>query len=141
MAVLMAAYAQIRGTPSGAALINALESVPVVYTITNQSDPQNGSVADFNQYTNTVHLDPTYHPVISVDSRCGNEASPTNANLAHELGHAAQSIFAGRFADFDEMDAINQYENPFRAAVGLPARLAYGPLMAFIPPGPRPLFP
>jgi hypothetical protein len=140
-AALIAAYAQIGGTPSGANLISGLESSPVVYTITSEPDPLNGSRADFNQYTNTIHLDPTFHPVIAVAAPCYTEASPTNANLAHELGHAAQSIFAGVNADFDELDAIATAENPFRADIGLPARVAYPAVRAFSLPAPRPLVP
>ena len=139
MAALATAYAQIGSTASGASLISALESSPVVYSITSQPDPLNGSRSDFNQYTNTVHLDPTFHPTIAVASSCGNEDAPTNAMLAHELGHAAQSLFAGANAAFDEMDAVNTYENAFRADFGLPLRIAYPPLLAFALPGPRPL--
>jgi hypothetical protein len=46
-----------------------------------------------------IHLDPTYHPVLAVAKPCYSEASPTNAMLAHELGHAMQSAFLGRFAE------------------------------------------
>ena len=134
MAELMAAYAQIGATRSGAAMIAALESSPTVYTITNQPDAD-GTRDDFNQYTNTIHLDPTYHPILAVAKPCYAQALPTNAALAHEMGHAMQSAFLGRFADFSEENAISQYENPFRVEAGLPIRIGVAPIQdAFVQP-------
>jgi len=102
-------------------LINQLENSPLIYTITNTADPMNGSSGDFNPYTNSIHVNPGYHPVIPVTGSCGGtayEAASTRAVLEHELGHATGIL--------DEIANMNQNVNPFRAEMGLPALSTYG---------------
>ena len=116
IAVLAAAYAQIGQSFMGAMLENELENSPLIYTITNTADQMNGSSGDFNQYTNTIHVNPGYHPVIPVNGSCGGtayEAASPREVLEHELGHATGVL--------DELANMNQNVNPFRAEMGLPA--------------------
>ncbi len=118
MASLVAAYAQIGQTWTGSMLEKQLENSPFIYTITNMLDPLNGSSGDFNPYTNTIHVDPNFHPVIPVSGSCGGETESTAQVLEHELGHATGVL--------DEMANLNQNVNPFRAEMGLPPLSEYG---------------
>jgi len=118
-AALVSAYSQIASTPTGSALINALENSPIVYTITNEPDWAWNTRSDFNPYTNTIHVDPSFHPEIPVDNACGHETASTVVQLEHELWHAATG-------SGDEDLNLLQNVNPFRAEFGLPPQTAYG---------------
>ena len=54
----------IAGSTLGAQLINTLETSSTIYTITNE---QNGN-AYYDPRTNTISVDPNFHPPTSVDT-------------------------------------------------------------------------
>ncbi len=120
---LMAAYAQIGTTWTGRMLENELENAPFIWTITNS--PTNSS-AYTNYDTNTISVDPDFHPSIFTDSSsCAVQKASTTLILEHELGHAVSGP--------NEMNNIIQNENPFEAEMGLPKRLTYGLPQAYKP--------
>lgn len=119
-AALRAAYNRVNSTQLGASLIFRMMYSPTNYTITKQ---QNNN-AYFNPSTNTISVDPNFHPPTNVDtgSSCTVQPSPTDAILGHEIGHA----ITGTLDDGpNNMNNVNQNENPIRQQLGLPLRTSY----------------
>ena len=128
-AQLQAAYNQVAGTFIGGGLTQALEQSSVLYTITD--DPLQQIGAAYIPSTNTLVVDPNFHPTINVRNACGQsgyEAASTAIILAHELGHAATGLSDG---GPDPGDNVNQIENPIRLELGLPVRTSYRPVPGF----------
>ena len=84
------AYDCVGSTPYGAALIYELVMSDVDYTITSAKDGD----AFYSWKTNTISVDPNFHPDTQVDTGLGLQVqpAPTSAVLGHEIGHAATGI-------------------------------------------------
>jgi len=116
------AYNSVGTTTLGAQLEKQLEDSKTVYTIKNEA---NGD-AYFDPTTHVISVDPNFHPPTLVQPPGGcppeNQPAPTNVILGHEIGHAA----TGALDDGpNNLNNVNQNENPIRAALGLPPRIAY----------------
>ena len=123
---LQHSYDNVAGTQRGAQLINMMETSSTIYTITNEQDNN----AYYNPKTNTISVDPNFHPAVSVGTgaQCSSQdqstpqPASTDIILGHELGHAA----TGTLDDGpNNMNNVNQNENPIRSQLGLPPRTAY----------------
>ncbi|MFC4763902.1 RHS repeat-associated core domain-containing protein [Dyella koreensis] len=117
---LHTAYDCVGSTAYGAALIYALVMSPVEYTIANEK----ANDAYFSPRTNTISVDPNFHPLTLVDVglTLDEQSAPTSAILGHEIGHAATRI---RDTGPGNMDNVISNENPIRSELGLPPRVAY----------------
>jgi len=122
-AQLTAAYNQVANTLTGGALINALESSPILYTITNNIlDPGN---AYWDPYNNLISVDPNFHPTLQTANACCRDEASTAIILAHELGHAVRNDPYGH--PENEWFNVLENENPVRLQMNLPLRTAYPP--------------
>jgi hypothetical protein len=134
LAALQAAYNELAGTQTGLMLELALEDSPVDYLITDLfSDRYPDSYLYWN---NTISLDPNFHPPAMVRNKCGEMEAlsvPTSVMLGHEFGHAL-GYPTSEGPSPDQMDVVNQFENPIRQELGIPLRIMYGLPRAYAPP-------
>ena len=122
----MAAYLAIAATDEGSKLTAALESSPFMYTITTIP----GYPAQTFMNSQTISVDPNFNPVLYTTD--GQQVASTEVILEHELGHAVTGL-----PDEGPINVIDEVENPFRAELGLPYRIAY-PAVAMQPFGSPP---
>ncbi|EIX6435681.1 RHS repeat protein [Salmonella enterica] len=127
---LKKAYETIKGCGYGSQMIDALENRDVIYKITNESN--NDSF--FSPTTNTISVDPDFHPRVYVDPSCnsaGEEKASTVSLLMHEIGHAFWANQSKSSKDYNEDNGknegfiINYAENPIRKQLGMCARNGY----------------
>jgi uncharacterized protein RhaS with RHS repeats len=113
---LKKAYAKVRKTSRGRQICEKLERSKTAYTITGNT-PDN---AYFDPNTNTINVDPNFHP--STPTKNGPQPASTDIILGHEIGHAA----TGALDDGpNNMNNVNQNENPIRQGLGYPVRTEY----------------
>jgi len=120
-AALQAAYNTVGETELGSQLENTLETSTTVYTIANIANDN----AFFDPLTNTISIDPNFHPPTSVDTgnnACTSQPAPTDAIMGHEIGHAATGVQDDGPGD---MNNVDQNENPIRQQLGEPPRVVY----------------
>jgi hypothetical protein len=116
---LMNAYKKNKRTRRGKYLCRILEKSSTLYSI--DSSPNS---AYYDPYTNTIVLDPKYHPYVQTNQNGVTQYEPasTNSMLGHELGHAATGI--GDTGP-GNMDNVINNENPIRRGLGENDRTAY----------------
>ncbi len=105
---LQQAYNKVKTTKRGASLCKTLEDSSTTYNITGTTDD-----AYFDPSTNTVVVDPNFHPVVQTTN--GPLPASTPSILGHEIGHAATGV--GDTGP-NNMDNVNQNENPIRQGLG-----------------------
>ena len=99
-------------------MCNSLENSPDTFEITSDIPP-GAPRAGRQSGANLVVLDPNFHP--PTETTCGVKPAPTEAILAHELGHLIG-------ADDDGSANLNNVmfnENPVRLELGYPQRTNY----------------
>jgi RHS repeat-associated protein len=126
---LTTAYNQVANTPTGAALINALENSPILYLITN--NPLTPGANYFDPYNNIISVDPYSPAQIHVNNACGSEAGSTFIALAHEIGHAATGALDNGPGG---MGNITLNENPIRLENNMPLRTDYQRVVPYFYP-------
>jgi RHS repeat-associated protein len=125
-AALQNAYDTIGNTMAGKLLEMALEDSPVEYLITDLFGDR--YPANYLYWNNIISIDPNFHPTSIVRNGCGEmeaQPTPTDVILGHELGHALAYPY-NEGPSPDNMDVVNQFENPIRQELGLPPRIMYG---------------
>lgn len=113
---LKSAYGIVRATRRGQQLCEKLENSKDIYTIT-AGTPNN---AFFDPRTRIINVDPDFHP--AVPTSMGNQAASSDIILGHELGHAATGTLDN---GPNNMNNVNQNENPIRQELRYPLRTAY----------------
>ena len=112
---LQDAYNKVKGTPRGKELCETLEKSKDKYEIKPTKND-----AYFDPNTKSINIDPNFHP--ETQTTKGKQPAPTDAIMGHELGHAA----TGTNDDGkDNMNNVNQNENPIRKCLGEAERTKY----------------
>ena len=120
LASLQAAYGTVGNTITGYALESQIENSPIIWTISNQG----GAFTDYD--SNTISVDPNFHPYIFTDSAVSSlQQASTDLILEHELGHVVSGP--------DENINVVENENPYESEMGYPLRLTYDLPKAFDP--------
>lgn len=134
-AVLQSNWDALGKTAHGAQWEAAIDNDhSVVWTI---GDFQaNNAFTDYDHHV--ISVDPNFHPRIRTTK--GIESSCTLVIFGHEVAHAATKV-RDTPETGDQMDNVNQNENPLRKELGLPDRTEYAPYPWWVPdnyPGPNP---
>jgi RHS repeat-associated protein len=116
---LIAAYNRVKSTHRGGWMCKKLENSPQTYIINGQP-PKNLPKSFYDPNAHTIYVDPDFHPIVPTTD--GPQPAPTDAQLGHEIGHAATGASDDGPGPGNN---TNLNENPIRLDLGEPARTGY----------------